>query len=46
MDKSNLDLCKAHIKVILETYGCEIISADEWTQTLIRERSTNETVKI
>lgn len=46
MEESDLAKCRRKIKNLLEKYNCEIISADEWTHTLIRDKATQETNSI
>ncbi len=42
----NLAKCKRKLQDILEEHNCQIIAADEWTQTLIRDRATQDTDSI
>ena len=38
----DIEICRAKINALLVEYNCEVISADEYTQTLIRDKDTEE----
>lgn len=42
--ESDLIKCKSKLLAILEKYNCELISADEYVQVLIRDKDTDKTV--
>lgn len=41
---SDLEECKLKVLATLREYNCELMSADEWTQVLIRDKDTDKTV--
>lgn len=45
-DGSNLEECKLEIKAILEKHNCRIVAADTYTDVLIQELDTHDTVNI
>jgi len=44
--QTDIEECKDKIKMILREYNCEIISADEYTSVLLRDRDTEECLNI
>jgi predicted transcriptional regulator len=40
---TDLEECRDKIESLLREYNCELISADEWHQVLIRDNDTDET---
>jgi len=41
-DNTDFDICKIKIEQLLKEFNCEIISADEYTSVLIRDKDTKE----
>ena len=41
-DNTDFDIYKIKIERLLEEFNCEIISADEYTTVLIRDKDTKE----
>ena len=41
---SDLEECKLKVLATLRDYNCELLSADELTQVLIRDKDTDKTV--
>jgi hypothetical protein len=41
---SDLEECKLKVLATLREYNCELMSADEWSQVLIRDKDTDKTV--
>ena len=41
---SDLEECKIKLLAILREYNCELMSADECSQVLVRDKDTDKTV--
>lgn len=44
--KTDAELCRDAIVELLLEYNCELLSADEWSHVLLRDKDTNEYVGI